>query len=1407
MDTENEILRIGPAEITPETAVDSFMKTLNPTISLSTQPEEDDDTENEILRIGPQETEPVDPNQLSPFINIDHPLSEIGSHTASPNYKSPHESEINKAWREKNGTDMPWAISNIREIIKHRYNNEGLTEDDIFDPVKGADFREVVYQFMENRWRDDYIKYLQRSKNLATFASDPGFDRDFRKMPFEKVYEMYQNHQRNFSGGNTATTINELTYMIAADDATRAALGAGYILHDSMQSIFSGERSEILDGLTDYGSAALLDPIMIFTIGLSKVVAPGISKAAREIGLNQLKKAYAKNIATKRNIPIKEALGIANQKAATILGTTSLLLPEVAINAGVNVAYQNTNIRGGSQEEFDPNQLWFVAMSSLVVPGAFYLGKKAKGLRELKKNQDINFSMFHYKKYDSAFITGGKKRLEQAIKDTIESPKVMKNLLENFNLKFGTLSPKGKVVKGRIDNNKPANYFKSWEESKIVAGKRVAKRNEEYTNDEVLNLFFDFFWKGSKPDDNGNQAVKGYYQILKEAGWTVHSSQFDGKGGTTNAFALAIDFIPPKVQRELIKEFENSTGLKFPSTFTKSGKQQSAVSLSAHFINQASQAGKSLGLRGYLSKIEQLGFLSDADKVKIITNQDLEKVLPAERLNFAVGIYKRLLTSHPATTGANIKGFAYTSAYNMLGDTALGVFDMGRGLYYKGFRDSVEGQAAAAKYLREGFGTMTGTLNRGLDIFTPELPINFAKFIFELNPKAEKELFATIGGSHNVRSAATAFNLEKVPTAAAWRTVDKATQFVQTINMIKLQDEVTKLWTFGTEVNKLIRKKYGTDPVKFFDQPNVFQIIARQDFQDDIITPALQRTRDATASNNWEMRAKTTKTVLAGAAGWFEKITKGPLGVPVPFASFMNTAAKITGDLTGVNYIRRFIHRNAKKVGLTNKSPDELINPGDPSDTELLTRAIAFHGYQLTKFKLGGSIDNLSEVGAGEEYIDHPIYRVKNGLTWNMQQNNDGSISERQYDFPESIVRIIDQITAHKVLEIRNKGSKSNEVMENLNFHNDEGLKKFINDIKNQSRLSDDPNFLDNVNFEGIPARLWIDLGEQLGTSNIRSVKNITSEARFMIDLLEGTDYGNGGKLGFLVQAGIDLTGRAGSQIVAGATRFLDPVNQITKNYRGDEVVPDLNQGNRNLNYSLKYVDSIIKLFGGEKILPEELREPFKKVSIWEEKTNDLGTLVFGTRSIKEPPLFLELLNSAGIRAYAPKFLGAPSPDNIKVRGPGELTSHLNDLLRNELNNQTQIFFDGEAKGIKIGELSQKNKEKAVDIILSRAKSKIMSTLKDSNRREDKNYLIVNDILGTTNAAFNQAVKELFPDKNINLRTKYDAIEQILTMYPILDEEELESPFLTKNVEALEALLLKIKTIEKNNAMLKKISN
>jgi hypothetical protein len=100
-----------------------------------------------------------------------------------------------------------------------------------------------------------------------------------------------------------------------------------------------------------------------------------------------------------------------------------------------------------------------------------------------------------------------------------------------------------------------------------------------------------------------------------------------------------------------------------------------------------------------------------------------------------------------------------------------------------------------------------------------------------------------------------------------------------------------------------------------------------------------------------------------------------------------------------------------------------------------------------------------------------------------------------------------------------------------------------------------------------------------------------------------------------------------------------------------------------------------------------------------------------------------------------------------------------------------------------------------------------MSTLKKSNSREDKNYLIVNDILGTTNAAFNQAVKELFPDKNINLRTKYDAIEEILTMFPILDEEELQSPFKTKGVTQLEALLEKIKTIEKQDSMLKRIKN
>ena len=193
-----------------------------------------------------------------------------------------------------------------------------------------------------------------------------------------------------------------------------------------------------------------------------------------------------------------------------------------------------------------------------------------------------------------------------------------------------------------------------------------------------------------------------------------------------------------------------------------------------------------------------------------------------------------------------------------------------------------------------------------------------------------------------------------------------------------------------------------------------------------------------------------------------------------------------------------------------------------------------------------------------------------------------------------------------------------------VNFGSKENLIKFINNIKNETSVSGNQEKF----IEGAPARLWIDLGEQLGTSNVRAIKNITSEAGFIMDVINGKADLNT----VLHTLPKRLLGGPVSQLAAGGTRFLDPLNQVSGLILGNNTVPDLNQGNRNLNYSFKYVDNIFKLFdsGTSKLgvtkktanlLPQELREPYEKVSVYEEKTKDLGVLIFGSRTVKEPTL------------------------------------------------------------------------------------------------------------------------------------------------------------------------------------------
>ena len=96
--------------------------------------------------------------------------------------------------------------------------------------------------------------------------------------------------------------------------------------------------------------------------------------------------------------------------------------------------------------------------------------------------------------------------------------------------------------------------------------------------------------------------------------------------------------------------------------------------------------------------------------------------------------YKRLLTSHLSTTGANVKGFASLVSLNTAADFATGAINLGQSGLYKVF---MADDKAATKYFNRFKGSYAGAFRRGTDIISPDVPIGYADAVLELFRKRD----------------------------------------------------------------------------------------------------------------------------------------------------------------------------------------------------------------------------------------------------------------------------------------------------------------------------------------------------------------------------------------------------------------------------------------------------------------------------------------------------------------------------------------------------------------------------------------------------------------------------------------------------------------------------------------------
>ena len=1103
------------------------------------------------------------------------------------------------------GITTKGSIANLNNILS-RYDGKKLIKEDFLNDDALMD---VVYSNLEARFKPaSTIGTAYRGVTGLSGGTTGGTiagPRDYRNMDREEAFEIWQNYHRSFAGGQTVTTANELTYSGFADDTTKNKLGAGYMLFDSMDNAITGagSYSEMGDAIWDYTKAGLHDPATVLTFGLGKIFGFAATKsagaAARTLMIkgyqHYLKKGMTKTAARK-------AVGTALAKAAPVTAVDAM------VNMGTDVAYQLQLIDTGAQEDYSGAQTAFAALGAMVVPAVYVSSAGVSGLRKSKYMEN---TWLAHKEFDKNLLTLGKGKALKLLKDRVNK----KTVIDSVDANFGPL-------------NGDSKQFLNWSKAKAQAKKGIKLRGEKEIDIDLIDSFYRRFFLGD--DANGKS---GYWKALKDSGFVIHESMLEDNT-VTGIWGQAVkDFMTDEAAERTIKKFEKSTGEKLNIAYT-------AEALGQNFISRVSTAGGILWTPSQLSRLEGMKMSPKEALEAFAKSDDKKKIKEPKRQEFALSIYKRLLTSHLSTTGANLKGFGQLVSINTAADFVTGAVNLSQSAFYKATNGDVD---KVIKYKNRAWGSVVGATRRGISVLSPDLEYKYAEMVLNASPKTAEKLFRDVSGDGGVNDSLKHFDLD--PKNKVTSTIDAVTKGAQTVTLVRLQDQMTKTWAFGGNVNQAIMREYGELPEVFFQRKDVTLEMATDRFKDNVLDKAAFRTMRETASVNWSTLERQRGNFFRTMARGVERITnKSFLGYVVPFGSFFNTVVATAADLSGVNALRF-----AVKELVPGQSADFVTQEGSEALAKMITGwssvALGVHGMKQAGF-----------LGADE--------RIKQGLAWNQERNNDGSIEDRTFDWPGSTIRLGSQIIAH-------------------------GL-----DGSNVKDLTTD------FNLDKVPTDLLVELGRQLGGQSVRDLKDFDRSVwTYFSNLWEASISGDKEGLDKTLDIGFKLIGPVASRISQGVTRPLDPVNNLVGLVTDSNMMPDLKQGSESFNQGTKYINNLFGKLGGVQDLDRRAT-----ATRGFDQEIDVGKQLLGVRGSREPNMMEAMLNTAGMSSW--RAISFDGPAEVKNYMEGLVAPILETTARKYLDKNPN-FFESGSKG-----LDTKQRQALVNKIIAEAKQKTSQIMK-----------------------------------------------------------------------------------------------
>tara|TARA_R110000803_G_scaffold152713_1_gene217734 strand:+ start:3789 stop:7328 length:3540 start_codon:yes stop_codon:yes gene_type:complete len=817
---------------------------------------------------------------------------------------------------------------------------------------------------------------------IQDYMSDR-FGMNIDKYDREEIVDSYINNMRSFSIGNSITTLQELSHLNRGDEQElelrRKKAGDAYKLFDSMAGVFSeGDAGDKVDAVYDYARELILDPVNILSLGVGKVAASGLTKAAGEIAKRTAREAAEASVKAGaiKGVTRKSTIETAKKEASRRAYTKALQsssyktalnssakreiiyagLADTAAATGIDALRQKARIKAGAQDEYNPLEGAFSTIGGLSGTGlALGLFK----LRGISGNSMLSLELER-----SAEIQASANKLA----GTEKSKPTKKELRES--------AKKADAVKIKEAMDAMKVAMSPWKE-KVIQGIDIRYKDLDDKSNATDAILAKLFFLGDK--ENG---IRGVSSILIEAGVKPYSKR-DKEDRFTNYLLDAIDGLDEAPKKDIKDAFEEIFN-RFDSPSGNIGLEKFLKVDAA----EVKDAGSRLQRQSQLAKLLKS---VDSRAEDLATDDVVESILdPLVKTNFLEAgretttktfegmqqNFIRMLVTHPGTTALNVIGWANATATQTLSD-------MLRGGLYGGAAalKALTGDKVGAVQYRNLASQMVNLQKQKLkNMVDPYSTFEQTMDYLTFRPDAQKEMFRYMIGGVEVDAVLKELQLsagEKITRS----NFEKGMNIVQTAYGVKAQDFLTKSQEFMYAIDKNIRIEYGVSYNEFLQNPALVKHLTDKDSAKyaKFLQIETKSVEDA-LRNTFSKRYGGSKGTLQVVAKLIEEARTMPLiGAMVPFGQFFNNTLGFMFDHTGVSLLHKGFAGNKNRDAMT-----------------LATKAAV--GWGLIGVNTVREMKNLDE-----------------GLAWYEERNSTGAIVNRMYDFPYSFYKMVGRVGAHQI--------------------------------------------------------------------------------------------------------------------------------------------------------------------------------------------------------------------------------------------------------------------------------------------------------------------------------------------------------------------------------------------------------